>query len=127
MGDKAKGLRQQSHLLKVIAFVHTKVLWSVGAGHGPVNQAALDGFSVHLDVVPVGSGRAQAHRYAVDFREQRAFGAALGSIRGVRPGFSSVRGALVITPSMASQVQSIPLKASHSDKPAWQKPSSTHA
>ncbi len=112
MERKGKLLRQGPRLVIVEALVEAEVLRVTAGRFGPLHRDGLKGLAHQLMVVAIGAVDHGPEGDAAAVGQQRAFDPALASVGRIAAGFPPPSGALPIAPSSASQVQSIPFRAS---------------
>ena len=87
MRREVKLLGEFLDLIVGISFIETQILLFVRAGRGSFDRDALQSFFDHFHVGAVGSVHGHTQRDAVAFDQQAAFGALLGPIGRIGPGF----------------------------------------
>ena len=133
MGCKAELGYQVAHCIVIVSFVQAQPLRRrlrrLRPGNGQAGQRRFDQFTI----VPVGSRNRQAKRNTGGIRQEAALDTELASIGRIAPDgfffrvFFGTPGALVMQPSMDSQLQSMPLSSSYSRRPCFQSCSKTPA
>jgi hypothetical protein len=115
----------------VVGLVQADALRRLGRGVGPVDRDRVQRAPQQLVVVAVGAVVIEPDRDARALREDRTLRPFLALSVGFGPVLGPPSGALVIAPSAASQVQSIPTTASYSNSPrrqiSWKTPARCHS
>jgi hypothetical protein len=115
VGAPAEGLHQLTHLGVVVALVQAEVgtlVIVVRLGRGWCDGHAVEGLLQHLEVVAIGASNREAYGDSPGVGDDAAFGPGLAPVRRIGPRGAPPKGALVMAPSIASQLQSIPSASS---------------
>lgn len=96
----------------VVALVDAEPLRRLVGRLRTLDDDALDRLAGELVVVAVGAGDGEAERDPAAVCDQAALGALLGSVGGIGPAVFPPSGALVMAPSSARKLQSMPCSAS---------------
>ncbi len=113
VGGEAKLLYGLTHLIKVVAFIQAQSLRLLRPRRRALHWDTVHGSPYQLHIVAMGPIHCQPHRNPLGFRQHTAFDARLTAVRGVGTGVPPPpKGALVMAPSMLSQLQSRPFNSS---------------
>ena len=118
VGCEAKLLQGSTNLIKVLALIQAHTPGTLRTRDRARHGETIRRSPHQLHVMAVGPLHRQPHRDALGFGQQTAFDPALTPVRGVGAGFSPPpKGALVMAPSMLSQLQSMPCNSSYCSSP----------
>src|SRR5882724_1338420 len=121
VGGEPKLGQQLAHFVEVIALIQAHALWLLWGRRRARERDTGARLLDHLEVIPIGPLNGDPQGDAAAVGEHAPFGPELPAVGRILTHLFPPRGALVITPSMASHSQSMPCKASYSPRPCSQR------